>query len=79
MQNLLNNFISEAKEIGAKDEVVDHGAKEIRIAVDRGMQGLRAHNGSVLARHLKAAIKEARSLYRSSRYLFVVFFTRFNF
>lgn len=73
MQNLLDGFQSEAKEVGAKDEVVAQGAKEIRIAVDRGMQGLRAHNGSVLARHLKAAIKEARSLCRSSFCLFVVF------
>lgn len=59
-QALLSSFEDEAKGIGAKADVIAEAAQDIRAALDRGMQGLRTHNGSALARHLKTAVKEAR-------------------
>lgn len=66
-QALLSGFESEAKSLGAKADAVAAATKDIRAGLERGMQGLRAHNGTVLGRHLKTAVKEARSERRSTR------------
>lgn len=60
IQALLSEFSSECKGIGAKEDVVAEGLKDIQASLERGMQGLRAHNETALGRHLKAAVKEAR-------------------
>lgn len=57
---LLSGFESEAKSLGAKADAVAAGTEDIRAGLERGMQGLRAHNCTVLGRHLKTAVKEAR-------------------
>lgn len=59
-QKMLTEFATEAGAIGAKQEVMDEGAAALRSSLERGMEALRAHNRSALARHLKAAVKEAR-------------------
>lgn len=59
-QALLSGFESEAKSLGAKADAVAAGTKDIKAGLERGMQGLRAHNRTVLSRHLKTAVKEAR-------------------
>lgn len=66
-QALLSGFESEAKSLGAKADAVAAATKDIRAGLERGMQGLRAHNGTVLGRHLKTAVKEARSERKSTR------------
>lgn len=53
-------FEREARSIGAKDDVVTEGVRDVRASLERGMLGLRAHNTAALGRHLKAAVKEAR-------------------
>lgn len=54
------DFEKEAAAIGVKQDIVTEGVAELRSSLDRGMEGLRAHNRAALARHLKAAVKAAR-------------------
>ncbi|CAN0363193.1 unnamed protein product [Ectocarpus fasciculatus] len=63
IQALLSDFKSEAKARGAKAGAVAEGAKEISDSLERGMQGLRAHNTAVLGGHLKSAVKAARAAF----------------
>ncbi|CAM9657059.1 unnamed protein product, partial [Ectocarpus sp. 8 AP-2014] len=63
IQALLSDFESEAKARGAKADAVVEGAKEISDSLERGMQGLRAHNTAVLGVHLKTAVKAARAAF----------------
>lgn len=59
-QKMVAEFEKETVAIGAKQDVVAEGAAGLRSSLERGMEGLRAHNRAALARHLKAAVKAAR-------------------
>ena len=71
-QTLVADFEREAKAIGAKDDVVAEGVRDVRANLERGMVGLRAHNTAALGRHLKAAVKEARQVFSRATVLWGV-------
>lgn len=53
-------FESEAREIGAKEDVIAEGVAAVTLKLEQGMEWLRAYNRTALGRHLKAAVKMAR-------------------
>lgn len=71
----MSGFESEAKSLGAKADAVAAGSKDIRAGLERGMQGLRAHNSTVLGRHLKTAVKEARCVKNYVLWVALQYFT----